>query len=321
MEPVLQFSVVDVPKFLAGFVYELTTVNHLTEIETCYQGGHLMAFEVEQGIRDIKQGAGWDSDVQAALEFALVALQVPQALHKCESMQDDLSAIEEWASIFTNPTELAAKVTKNFALHHKGIQEDIAALKADAAADTWFTAGEDLADLLSLAIGPVKAHEPELVRAPVSNSLMEVPDFIAGLIFGLTGDSDLPEVQACVQGGEQVVADAEALLAHLKAGEIIAVVRGVSPLVSEAKAEVATCETVGSDWAEVDAWLAQFKHPGALVEEASKNYVLHHKAISADIAAEQADWASGDYFKAGVDTADAIVALVGPIEPVTQFFQ
>jgi len=236
-------------------------------------------------------------------------------------MQDDVAAIESWASIFKDPTRLAAKVSKNFALHHKGIQSDIAALKADAAADKWWTVGEDLADLLTLAIGPIEEEEEEELFSAQSNSLMEVPDFIAGLLFGLTGDSNLPEIQACVQGGEQVVTDAETLLGHLKAGDIIAVIRGVSPLITEAKAEVATCEDFSDDFAEIDAWLVQFKHPASLVEEASKNYVLHHKAISADIAAEKADWASGAYFKAGVDTADAIVELVGPIEPVTTFFQ
>ena len=93
--------------FAAGLVFGLTADNHLTEIEACFTGGELMFHEVRTGIADIKKG-GWDNDVQAALEFGLVALQVPQALNTCESMGDDLTAIEEWAQIFTDPTKLAA---------------------------------------------------------------------------------------------------------------------------------------------------------------------------------------------------------------------
>lgn len=40
--------------FIAGFVYGMTGDNHLTEIEACYQGGQLMAQEIEYGIADIK---------------------------------------------------------------------------------------------------------------------------------------------------------------------------------------------------------------------------------------------------------------------------
>ena len=310
--------VVEVPEFIAGFLYEMTGNNHLLEIENCYSSSTVLEYEIKAGIQDIHHG-GWDSDVQAALEFALVALQIPQILHTCENMDEDIAAIKEWASIFKDPTRLTAKVTKNVALHHTAIQEDIGALKTDAHDGKWFTSGEDLADLLTLAVGPIKPVYPTEIfgtTSSVSNSFMSYPDFVAGLVYGLIGESDLPELEGCVSGGEQVFADAEALLADLKAGDIFKVIKGVKPLINEAKAEVSTCENFSDDWAEVDAWLGQFKHPASLVEHASKMYALHHKAIQADIAAEKADWAAGNAFKAGVDTADAIVILVGPIEPV-----
>ena len=64
---------------------------------------------------------GWDNLTQAILEFGIVALQIPQALHTCEGMGDDLKAIEQWASIFLNPAELTATITKHYALHRKAI--------------------------------------------------------------------------------------------------------------------------------------------------------------------------------------------------------
>jgi len=40
-------------------------------------------------------------------------------------MTDDINAIEAWAQIFTNPTELAATISKHFVFHKAEIQSDI----------------------------------------------------------------------------------------------------------------------------------------------------------------------------------------------------
>ena len=114
----LTVTIKDVPVFLAGFLYEMTGTNHLLEIEACYEGGEIMPIEIEAGIKDLKHG-GWDSDAQAVLQFALVLLQVPEALHTCKNMHEDIAAIKEWASIFTNTSALVAKVTARVALHRK----------------------------------------------------------------------------------------------------------------------------------------------------------------------------------------------------------
>ena len=36
---------------------------------------------------------------------------------------------------------------------------------------------------------------------------MSIPDFIAGFMFGMTGDNHLAEIEACYQGGEQIATD------------------------------------------------------------------------------------------------------------------
>jgi hypothetical protein len=51
-----------------------------------------------------------------------------------------------------------------------------------------------------------------------------------------------------------------------------------------------------------------------LAETVAKNWLLHKRGIKKDIANEEADWASGNYFAAGCDTADALVKLVGPVQ-------
>ena len=44
---------------LAGFIYGMTTDNHLTEIEACYTGATEMDHELTKAIQDFKAG-GWD---------------------------------------------------------------------------------------------------------------------------------------------------------------------------------------------------------------------------------------------------------------------
>ena len=64
-------------------------------------------------------------------------------------------AIEKWAAIFKNPRELAETVSKHYLFHKKQIQTDVAALEADWGTGLYFRAGVDLADLMTVAIGPI----------------------------------------------------------------------------------------------------------------------------------------------------------------------
>lgn len=72
-------------------------------------------------------------------------------LTDCKNTQDDLKAIEAWATIFTNKAQLVAQVTKNYLLHKKAVKADI-----------------------------------------------------AGFIYGMTGDNDLVEIEACFQANQEM---------------------------------------------------------------------------------------------------------------------
>ena len=45
-----------------------------------------------------------------------------------------------------------------------------------------------------------------------------------------------------------------------------------------------------------------------------KNYVLHKRGIEKDEDAIEEDFAVGDFFKAGVDSADIMTLLLGPVQ-------
>ena len=54
------------------------------------------------------------------------------------------------------------------------------------------------ADIVVSAVGPIKPHYTMEEMNQVSNfDAKTIPDFIAGFIYGMTGDNDLVEIEAC----------------------------------------------------------------------------------------------------------------------------
>jgi len=136
----------EITHILAGFIYGMTKDNHLTEIEACYCGGTEMEHEIMKGIQDFKNG-GWDNITQGVLEIALAALQLPQELHTCENMGDDLAAIGAWGKNFTDIKSLVPTVTKHFLFHKAEIEADISVLKTDLSSEEYFMVGVEAAEI------------------------------------------------------------------------------------------------------------------------------------------------------------------------------
>ena len=116
---------------------------------------------------------------------------------------------------------------KNVTLHHKTVTTDIEAVKTDFTAGQYFKAGEAAADLVTVAIGPVKA--PSLGGLPFP--IKAVPEFIGGLLEGFVGDNNLTEIQNCVKSVENdSVEDIEKIIQDVKAGDINKVIGDVKAL-------------------------------------------------------------------------------------------
>lgn len=133
----------------------MTGVNDLYEIQNCFVESKEMTMWIELGWGDMEKG-GWDNETQAALEFGMALLILPQTISTCKGMSDEIAAIEDWATIFQDPALLAATISKNYLLHKKKIDADKAAVEADVAAGDYFQCGVDAAQLATDAIGPIK---------------------------------------------------------------------------------------------------------------------------------------------------------------------
>ena len=298
-EEEVELDVMAVPDFIAGFLYELTGDNDLEEIEACYQGGDQVVADAQTALADIKAG----NFIHGVEDLGKVVQEVPTALSTCEGMQDDIAALESYAKQFTNVGQITKEVAKNWLLHGKKIKADIADEQADWAEKNYFGAGKETAAALELLV-PFKAAED------VDFDPLAVPDFIAGFMFEITGDNNLTEIEQCYQGGDLVVSDAQAALADIKAGHFINGVEDLGKVVYDLPDALADCTGMQDDITTLETYAAQFKNVGQITKEVAKNWLLHGKKIKADIAQEQSEWASGDYFNAGKETAAALELLV-----------
>lgn len=146
------FGIMTIPDLAAGFVYGMVGDNHLTEMESCYQGSADLWSYLHAAILDLEA-----FHIIAAMEqMELFVYHFQLDAVPCTQMQDDLAAIAAWAQIFTNPSELISTVTKHYLLHRHAVSTDIAAMKLDWANESYFATGRDTADLLTVLIGPIE---------------------------------------------------------------------------------------------------------------------------------------------------------------------
>ena len=198
------FDAVSVPEFIAGFMFGMTGDNNLAEIEACYQGGEQIVTDSQKAIADFKSG----SYFTAIKDAGTVWTEVHGAMSTCTGMSDDVAEIEAWAQIFTHPTTLAATVAKNWLFHGSKIRADITKEESDWSSKDYFSAGKDVADALTLAVGPMKPAYEVDANMPLDAPLL----FVGGLMEGLVGDNHLTELSGCFTDAEAVVKDVETVV-------------------------------------------------------------------------------------------------------------
>jgi hypothetical protein len=92
---------------------------------------------------------------------------LPDAVQGCNNLGNDMADIMAWAEVFKHPVKLGKKVSKNWVFHGVEAKKDIAKEKSDWANKDYFKSGEDVADIMTLLVGPVE----------VNNTIKTVPLF------------------------------------------------------------------------------------------------------------------------------------------------
>ena len=104
-----------IPDWIAGFLFELTGDNKLSEIEQCYQGGEGLVNDAKEALSDLKN----KHFIKGAKAIGKVVGEFSDALNNCENMDDDLATLKAYGEEFTHVGSLAKMISKNWLLHHK----------------------------------------------------------------------------------------------------------------------------------------------------------------------------------------------------------
>ena len=130
-----------------------------------------------------------------------------------------------------------------------------------------------------------------------------IPDFVAGFVYGMVGENHLTEIEACYDGSTNIISEVETAVKMIEKGNYKVGVAELGLVVKNFPAALTTCKSMGDDIAAIESWATIFTQPEALAETVGKNWLLHRSTIKGYLAEEESDWATGEYFAAGVDTA------------------
>jgi hypothetical protein len=151
----LMFELKSIPAFIAGFLNGMLGTDDLTEIGACHDGltplvtilhdfvGHLLSFDIFKAIGDLEKFI-WNFQI----DFL-----------PCTSMHEDMEAIAAWGQQFTQPASLIPEITKNVVLHKRAITNLWADEQAQWAAGNYYVAGQDMAGIVTYAVGPIEPVE------------------------------------------------------------------------------------------------------------------------------------------------------------------
>ena len=145
-------------EFLGGIIMGLIQKDDLKAIETCLKDGETVEKEVNEAITDFMKG-DLDDILAGITVLGNLIQELPQDLGDCEAIQGDITRIEKWASIFSDPKKLMTTVVENLIKHYGSIFSDIDKTSGDIAKADYFSAGEDIADVLVLTLGAVPEAE------------------------------------------------------------------------------------------------------------------------------------------------------------------
>ena len=303
IEQAYAFEAKSIPDFVAGFVYGMVGDNHLTEVEACYDGSTDIISEVERALKMIEKG---NYKIGVA-ELGLVVKQFPAALTTCKGMGDDIAAIESWATIFTQPEELAETVGKNWLLHRSTIKGYLAEEESDWATGEYFSAGVDTAMALTEAVGPIQTTNE------ANMDLKMIPEFLMALYIELEGEIDEDAISQCIVSGTDLSTHIIDTINHIQSGNIFKAMMDIQKVILNMQKDLIPCEGIITDWSTIEQWVSVFSRPSELGETSTYNYLTNKSLIQDTLASEKASWAVANYKQAGIDFADLAIILLGPL--------
>ena len=193
------FEIKDIFTFLGGFMLEILKLEKVPDFMTCGINAVIMAEEVNW---IMKYASAKDIGFTTKLIVGFIKDLPDTLITPCKSgITEQFEELKEWVEGLTSDLpSLLETIAKNLALHTQTVATIIADIQAKSAADDFMSVGKDVAYLIELATGKVEPAPPTLLQV-VDLDLMAVPDFVAGFMYGMTGNNHLDEIESCFKGG------------------------------------------------------------------------------------------------------------------------
>jgi hypothetical protein len=163
---------------------------------------------------------------------------------------------------------------------------------------------------------PPKEASVEEIMESLNLGPEDVAELLAGIIEGMIGNNDLPEIQKCIADSgnlEKEISEAIADFEKGDVGDIIAGIQIMVGVVQEFPQDLQDCQGIQPDIARIEKWAAIFDDPQKLVETLIKNTIANHSAVMADVGKIQSDAAAAKWLDCGKDIGDLLVLELGPV--------
>lgn len=146
---------------------------------------------------------------------------------------------------------------------------------------------------LTEAVGPIQTSNE------VGMDLKMIPEFVAGFIYGVTGDLKLAEVETCFQSASDLEPMITAFISDLKQVHLAKAFLQLQKFIFHLQADLAPCTEMSADIKTIESWASILERPEELGETLTFNYIMNRKTVNTEIAQEETDWSSASYFDAG----------------------
>jgi len=278
------------------------------DLDTCVQNSENIFEDVEMAVQDFKK-----KDLQDIMKGITLVGQairdLPADLNQCKSTTGNIDKIKEWAQIFKHPIQLAKVMIPNVIQHEAQILGDVQDISAQWSNANFEQVGEDVADILTSAIGQIQATElPYTVTAEASDYI----HLVEGLLYGFVQDENLKNIENCLTDVQNLEAMAKVAISDFQAGGLqsyIKAVKEIHSIIEDVPADIQDCKAVSADMVALKAWASDFS-----ATRVAANAFKHISEITHDVSGMNTDLKSGDYFKAGEDIAEIVALVAGPVE-------
>ena len=140
----------DVIKITAGMIEGVVHKDDLNVLQNCFQDADSLTGDFQQMVTDFKTGgvSGLSNGIQV---MAKILQELPNDLQTCQSIEDDLTKMGQWAEIFVHPVALMKRVSYNLLWHFSEINGDIQLALQDWDANKFYEFGEQVGETLVFA--------------------------------------------------------------------------------------------------------------------------------------------------------------------------